>query len=768
MPDPIIEKAAGDNIPFVHDWTKDLARLGDALITESHWNVDVGSIVIGSDGRVSFIAGPITGCFVQGGTPDEYCVLNNSILLNKAVDPDSGDKLVRRFIVHILDGQWEPMTPPVVILPDGLPDITTLEAFRGATPGVSIWVDVTPSYPAGDLYYAVPDSFTGAAVDGNTVVQGQLVKWVSIHSIGSFTGVLPARRIDTTSPLAGGGDLSANRTHALTVGPANQLITSDGSTVAWRAMTDAIHGNRGGDSLHVMVDYTHAGFVPTIATSGGTGLLITADGATASWATSIGDPYIYNLSFSKLFGLPSITTTAPLTGGGTLGNLTLGISFSGTTNHLAKYTPTGASIGNSVFVDDGTFAYVVRNGTGAADSPLDWSQFSIRGATDPTLRLSLAFDTSRNVGFIQAGKSGTGELPISINPKGSSVGFGTSNPQYPLHLSSDSTASASPLDYSQFMLTGKADSTKRLGIQFDTTGNRVRIAAGQSGVGTYPIELLSNVGFGVTSPSATVDTSTFRMRTGASIDYLMKSGSDGSAAWTSISGLGLMRNGDAHIYLADFLTLSSIGDYDIDGGTLGYETQATTTHGKSLNIRAQSSTVDYGGNVNIFSGIGVTPSVDGVINLTAGSSGSGTINLAGGRVTGPSGWFARSPVASSDSVVPQEDVKWDAIDTTGNGQGTIFFTGLNGASVIGGGSYSFIYTIVARGTRFNGTIIYAATWVKSGGLTKIENYSVANPNSIALDTSSPGSNAIALLITPPGSSGSDIVRWVIKTQIIKY
>ena len=427
MPDPIIEKSAGDNIPFVHDWSKDLARLSDTVITESHWNVDVGSITVGADGRASFIAGPITGCTIQGGTPDEYCVLNNSILLNTTVDPDTGDKLVRRFIVHILDGQWEPMTPPVVVLPDGLADIATLEAFRGATPGVSIWVDTTSNYPAGDLYYAVPDSFTGAAVDGVNVVQGQSVKWFSIHSIGSYTGVLPSRRIDTTLPLTGGGDLSANRTLAVS------------------ALSDIYDG--------VVSKITAANRV-----------LVSSSYNVASWM-QISDAYISSISWSKIsarattltgYGITdavsstrTINTTGPLSGGGALSSdLTLSISaastssagsmsasdktkldglvISGTPNVLAKFTGT-TTVGNSHVSDDGTSVSVTKDAA-TIDSAVDVAQLLVRGSTNTNLRLALMVDTTSNVGIVQAGNSGVGELPLAINPKGAGVGFGTTTP----------------------------------------------------------------------------------------------------------------------------------------------------------------------------------------------------------------------------------------------------------------------------------------------------------------------------------------------------
>jgi hypothetical protein len=184
-------KAAGDNIPFTYDWTGDLANLGDNVISESAWTVDSGHITIGADGRPPVINGNQTKCYIQGGTPGETCILSNSVLLNKLVSPDSGNRLVRRFLIQIEQGFYEPGTPPVVILPDGIPNLTDLAAFRGATPGVSVWVDSTPDYPHGTLYFAAPaNSHTPS---GNEVINGQLVQWIEFHfgssaALDSYSG----------------------------------------------------------------------------------------------------------------------------------------------------------------------------------------------------------------------------------------------------------------------------------------------------------------------------------------------------------------------------------------------------------------------------------------------------------------------------------------------------------------------------------------------------------------------------------------------------
>jgi len=264
-------KSVGDNIPFSHDWSVQLAKYGDVVISESHWSIDVGSMVIGADGRASTINGTVTTCYISGGTADEYCVLNNSVLLNRVSNPDSGNKLVQRFIIHIVDGDYEPGTPPVVVLPDGLPDIPTLEAFQGATPGVSIWVDTTSAYPNGTLYYAVPPS-NPATVDELTIVQGQGVKWIEVHAFnGTGSGVPLSRTLTTISPLtiAGGSsaDLSANRTIALSVGAANTVLGSNGSNDSWMAnpIVTTIQGTTAvyaGGSSYATLTASYLGFAP--------------------------------------------------------------------------------------------------------------------------------------------------------------------------------------------------------------------------------------------------------------------------------------------------------------------------------------------------------------------------------------------------------------------------------------------------------------------------------------------------------------------------
>jgi hypothetical protein len=61
-------------------------------------------------------------------------------------------------------------------------------------------------------------------------------------------------------------------------------------------------------------------------------------------------------------------------------------------------------------------------------------QLSLSGKTNVNKRMTLGFDTSNNVGFIQSGTYGTGFNNLLLNPSGGSVGIGTTSPSLPLHV----------------------------------------------------------------------------------------------------------------------------------------------------------------------------------------------------------------------------------------------------------------------------------------------------------------------------------------------
>jgi hypothetical protein len=73
------------------------------------------------------------------------------------------------------------------------------------------------------------------------------------------------------------------------------------------------------------------------------------------------------------------------------------------------------------------------------------AQFQIAGQSDTTKTLWFGYDTSANVGVIQAGISGIGWSPLLLNPAGGNVGIGTANPQAKLHFFNPSALAANEI-----------------------------------------------------------------------------------------------------------------------------------------------------------------------------------------------------------------------------------------------------------------------------------------------------------------------------------
>ena len=57
------------------------------------------------------------------------------------------------------------------------------------------------------------------------------------------------------------------------------------------------------------------------------------------------------------------------------------------------------------------------------------AQLSISGLTDPNKRLSLGFNTTYDVGWIQSVHFGTSSKPLALQPNGGNVGIGTTDPK---------------------------------------------------------------------------------------------------------------------------------------------------------------------------------------------------------------------------------------------------------------------------------------------------------------------------------------------------
>ena len=62
------------------------------------------------------------------------------------------------------------------------------------------------------------------------------------------------------------------------------------------------------------------------------------------------------------------------------------------------------------------------------------AQIMAVGSTNPLKRLALMYDTTNNIGLVQAMIAGTGTSPLILNAAGGNVGIGTTNPSYTLDV----------------------------------------------------------------------------------------------------------------------------------------------------------------------------------------------------------------------------------------------------------------------------------------------------------------------------------------------
>jgi hypothetical protein len=118
-----------------------------------------------------------------------------------------------------------------------------------------------------------------------------------------------------------------------------------------------------------------------------------------------------------------------LSAGSTSGDNTLLIQNAAENTTLFNIKGNGAATFSST---SGIGATIIADWNRSATND---SQLYIKGATNGNKQLRIGYDTTGNVGYIQALTSGTSVDNLLLNPSGGNVGIGTSSPSALLHIS---------------------------------------------------------------------------------------------------------------------------------------------------------------------------------------------------------------------------------------------------------------------------------------------------------------------------------------------
>jgi hypothetical protein len=180
--------------------------------------------------------------------------------------------------------------------------------------------------------------------------------------------------------------------------------------------------------------------------------LVGLGGMANPFSTGIGQIIYSNGAGAPLSLAPNTTTTKKflaMTGDGTNGDAPFwdtisGITGSGTTNYVAKFTSSSA-VGNSNITDNGS-VIVLSSDVSITGQTIVTSnvteQIVIKTATDANRQLLLGYSYAGNYGTIQSIQQGVGYTNLALNAISGNVGIGNAAPQSKLQVNGGGLATS--------------------------------------------------------------------------------------------------------------------------------------------------------------------------------------------------------------------------------------------------------------------------------------------------------------------------------------
>jgi hypothetical protein len=247
---------------------------------------------------------------------------------------------------------------------------------------------------------------------------------------------LKATTISTSSPLSGGGDLSANRT--LSISQANTSTNGFLSSTDWNTFNNKVPytgatanvdlGTHTLSSYNLVVNHASGSGVAAQITKGGNGeaLTVVKSSGTGNAASITG-----GVTLLSELNLTTKLSDAHINSASTW-NAKIG--GSGTTNYLPKFTG-AAALGNSSIIDSGTVNVLTINSVNQIEikgsSTTTNAQALITNSnTDFNIYASNASGVNKNINFLYNGGSGQA---MRITSSGN-VGIGTTSPTQKLDV----------------------------------------------------------------------------------------------------------------------------------------------------------------------------------------------------------------------------------------------------------------------------------------------------------------------------------------------